>query len=97
MASVFSVLHAKLVGYENDFIEILIRKCSPVLMDSLDAVPLDSNSNKLVTQVWNCAFRWFERAGKFTSTNHLFDSHGTMSMRFLFLEYFVFICMQTVY
>ena len=49
----------------------------------LDAVSLDSNSIKLVTQVWNCAFRWLYGVGKFTSTRHLFDSHGTMSMRFL--------------
>ena len=49
----------------------------------LDVVSLDSYSIKLVTQVWNCAFRWLYGVGKFTSTRHLFDNHGTMSMRFL--------------
>ena len=83
MASVSSELHFKLVGYENVFAEILIRKCLPVLMYGLDAVSLDSNSIKLVTQVWNCTFRWFYGVGKFTSPRHLFDSHGMMSMRFL--------------
>ena len=83
MASVSSVLHFKSVGYENVFAEILIRKCLPVLMYGLDAVPLNSNSVKLVIQVWNCAFRWLYGVGKFTSTRHFFDSHGTMSMRFL--------------
>ena len=74
MASVSSVLHFKSVGYENAFAEILIRKCLPVLMFGLDTVSLDSNSIKLVTQVWNCAFRWLYGVGKFTSTRHLFDS-----------------------
>ena len=83
VASVSLVLHSKSVGYENVFAEILLRKCLPVLMYGLDAVSLDSNSIKLVTQVWNCAFRWLYGVGKFTSTRHLFDSHGTMTMRFL--------------
>ena len=83
MASVSSVLHFRSVGYENVFTEILIRKCLPVLMYGLDAVSLDSNSIKLVTQVWNCAFRWLYGVDKFTSTRYLFNSHGTMSMRFL--------------
>ena len=56
MASVSSVLHFKSMGYENFFAEILIRKCLPVLMYVLDAVSLDSNSIKLVTQVWSYAF-----------------------------------------
>ena len=56
MASVSSVLHFKSVGYENVFAEIVLRKCLPLLMYGLDAVSLDSNSFKLVTQVWNCAF-----------------------------------------
>ena len=83
MASVSSVLHFKSVRYENVFAKILIRKCLPVLIYGLDAVFLDSNSIKLVTQVWKCAFRWLYGVGKFTSTRHLFDSHDTMSMRFL--------------
>ena len=83
MAFVSSVLHFKSVGCENVFAEILIRKFLQVLMYGLAAVSLDSNSIKLVTQVWNCTFRWLYGVGKFTSTRHLFDSHGTMSMRFL--------------
>ena len=80
MASVSLVLHFQTVGYENVCAEIFIRKCLPVLMYGLDAVSLDSNCIKLVTQVWNCAFRWLYGVG--TSSRHLFDSHGTMSMRF---------------
>ena len=97
MASVSSVLHFKSVRYENVFAEILIRNCLLVLMYGLDAVPLDKNSIKLVTQVWNCAFRWLYGVGKFTSTRHLFDCHGTMSMRFLLLcnVLFLYACMQS--
>ena len=58
------------------------RKCLPVLMYGLDTVPLDSNSTKLVTSVWNCAFRWLYEVGKFISTKHSFDSQGTLSIRF---------------
>ena len=58
MVSVSSMLNFKSVGYESVFAEILIRKCLPILMYGLDAVPLEINSNKLVTQVWKCAFRW---------------------------------------
>ena len=83
MASVSSMLHFKSVKYENVYAEISIRKYLPVLIYRLDAVSLGSNSIKLVTQVWSCAFRWFYGVGKFTSTRHLFESHGTMSMRFL--------------
>ena len=67
MISVCLVLHFKSVGYENFFAEILIRKCFLGLRYGLD-VPLDSNSIKLVTQVWNCAFRWLYRVSKFIST-----------------------------
>ena len=88
MASVSSVLHFKSVGFENVFAEILIRKCLPVLMYGLDAVSFDNNSIKLVTQVWNCAVRWLYGLGKFTSTRHLFESHGTMSMSFYFIVMF---------
>ena len=52
-------------------------------MYGLDAVFLDSNFIKLVTQVLNCALRRLYGVGKFTSTRHLFDSHGKMSMSFL--------------
>ena len=83
MASVSSVLHFKSMEYENVFAEILIRKCLPVLICGLDAVSLDSNSIKLVAQVSNYAFRWLYGVGKFTSSRHLFDSHGMMSIRFL--------------
>ena len=83
MAFVSLVLHFQSVGYKHVFTEILIRKFLPVLMYGLDAVSLDSNSIKLVTQVWNCAFRWLYGVGKFTSIRHFFDNHGTMSMRFL--------------
>ena len=51
MASVSSVLHFESVRYEIVYAEILIRKCLPVLMYGLDAVSLDSNFIKLVTQV----------------------------------------------
>ena len=65
-------------GEECNCAEILIRKCLPFLTYGLDAVFLDSNSIKLVTQVWNCAFRWLYRVGQFTSTRHLFDNHGIL-------------------
>ena len=64
------------------FAEILIRKCSLVLMYSLDVIPLDSNSTKLVTQVWNFAFMWLYGMSKITFTKHLFNCHGTMFVRF---------------
>ena len=98
MASVSSVLHFKSVRYENVFAEILIKKCLPVLLYGLNAVSLDSNSIKLVTQVWNCDFRWLYGVGKFTSTRHLFDSHGTMSMRFLLHcnVLSLYACMQSI-
>ena len=83
MASVSLELHFKSISYESVFAEILIRKCLPVLMCGLDTASLDSTSIKLVTQVWNYTFRWLYGEGKFTFTRHLFDSHGTKSMRFL--------------
>ena len=72
----FINLPAYFVAYV--FAEILIRKCLTFLMYGLDAVSLVNNSINLVTQVWNCAFRWLYGVGKFTSTRHLFDSHGTI-------------------
>ena len=92
MASVSSVFHFKLVGYESVFAEILIRKCLLVLMYGLEVVPLDNNSIKLVTQVWNCVSRWLYGVGKFTSTRHLFDNYGTISLRFSL--HFIILWMQ---
>ena len=83
MSSVSSVLQCKGFGYESVFAEILIRKCLPVLMYGLDCNMLDSKSVKIVTQAWNCAFRWLYSVGKYTSTRHFFDKHKTMSMKFL--------------
>jgi hypothetical protein len=83
MGSVSSVLQCKCYGYEDVFAEILIKKCLPILMYGLDCVTLDSNSVKIVTQAWNCAFRWLYGVGKYTSTRHLFEQHNTMSMKFL--------------
>ena len=48
-ASVSSVIHLKSENYTSVFTEILIRKCLPVLIYGLDAVPFDSNSINLVT------------------------------------------------
>ena len=52
-------------------------------MYGLDCLLLDCESVKIVTQAWNCAFRWLYGVGKFTSTRGYFQSHGTMSMKFL--------------
>jgi hypothetical protein len=86
LASISSILRCKLSGYENVFAEILIKKCLPILFYGLDCVSIDSNSVKLVTQAWNCAFRWLYGVGKYTSTRHLFEQHHTMSMKYL-LDY----------
>ena len=83
MASVASVLRFKMEGYENVFAEILITKCLPILSYGLDCVLLDTHSTSIVSQAWNCAFRWLYGVGKFTSTRHLFEQHNSMSMRFL--------------
>ena len=97
MASVSSVLHFKSVGYESVFADILIGKCLTVLMYDLDAVSLESNSIKLVTQVWNCGFRWLYGVGEFTSTTNLFDSHGPMYVIFLLQSNILalYACMQS--
>jgi hypothetical protein len=83
MAAVSSVLHCKVVGLESVFAEILVSKCLPILLYGLDSLSLDSHSKTIVTQAWNCAFRWLYGVGKYTSTRHLFENHRTMSMRFL--------------
>ncbi len=83
MSSISSVLQCKCLGYEYVFAEILIKKCLPILMYGLDFMLLDAISYKIVTQAWNCAFRWLYGVGKYTSTRHIFEQHHTMSMKFL--------------
>ena len=63
----------------------------------LDVIPFHSNSIKLVTQAWNCNLRWLYEVGKFTSTIYLFDSHGTIFVRFLLHcnILFLYVCMQS--
>ena len=52
----------------------------------LNAVPLESNSIKLVLQVWNCVFRWLYGGRKGRASllplDNLFDSYGMMSEMF---------------
>jgi hypothetical protein len=83
MATISSVLRCKMEGYEDVFATILVKKCLPVLLYGLDCLFLDSYSVRIVTQAWNCAFRWLYGLSKFTSTRHLFEQHRTMSMKFL--------------
>jgi hypothetical protein len=83
IASVCSVLRNKVIGYENVFAQILIRKCLPVLSYGLECVFLNSQSIRSVTQAWNLSFRWLFNYRKYDSTRLLFLSNDTMSMNYL--------------
>ena len=97
LASVCCVLRNKVVGFEDIFAHVLVRKCLPILNYGLDCVLLDYNSINVISKSWNTAFRWLFNLGKFESTRLLFQSHSTMSMKYLLdmkLLCFVFSCIS---
>ena len=57
MSSVCNVLRYKVTGYEDVFLEILIRKCLPELDYRLDCVFSDTSFFNVTSKAWNTAFR----------------------------------------
>ena len=80
-----NVLRNKVVGYEDDFANILVKQCLPILEYGIDSVDLDSNTFNVINKAWNTALKWCFNYGKFDSTRWLFYEHNTMSMRFLII------------
>ena len=83
MDSVCGVLRHNLAGYEDVFVEILIKKCLPVLNYGLNCTHGDLNSLDIISNCWNIAFRWLYNLGKFKSIRLLFLKHNTMLMRYM--------------
>jgi hypothetical protein len=83
ISSVCSVLRNKVIGYETVFVDILIKKCLPVLFYGMECTFLDKQSVKSLSQAWNLSFRWLFNYRKYDSTRLLFLSYNTMSMKYL--------------
>ena len=83
ISSVCSVLHHKVKGYESIFVDILIKKCLPVLTYGLECCMLDSVFLNSVNRAWNMAFKWLFNLRKYDSTRLLFLSCNTMSLSYL--------------
>ena len=93
LASVSGILRYKVMGYEDVFATILIKKCLPILNYGIDCIVLDSHSFNVVSNSWNDVFRWLFNYRKYESIRWLFYDHNTMSMRYLLdLKLLCFIC-----
>ena len=83
IASVSSVLRLKTSGIEHMFVDLLIKKCLPILFYGLDCCTLSRTSLNSVSKAWNMSFKWLFNMRKYDSTRLLFLSNNTMSMKFL--------------
>jgi hypothetical protein len=83
IASVSLVLRMKTVGFEYMFVDILVKKCLPILFYGLDCCTLNNTVMKSVCRAWNMSFKWLFNMRKYDSTRLLFLSCNTMSMKFL--------------
>jgi hypothetical protein len=84
--AVCAVLRQKLHGYEKVYVELIIKKCMPILFYGLGAFALTSEMLNAISQVWNMAFRFVFGLRKHDSTRHVFLNCNTMSLKFLFEE-----------
>ena len=65
LASVSGILRNMIMGYDDVFATILIKKCLPILNYDLDCLVLDSHSFNGVSKSWNNAFRWLFNSRKY--------------------------------
>ena len=83
IASVCSVLQFKVKGYEIVFADIIVKKCLPILLYSLNCCMLNTSSINSVSQAWNMAFKCLYNLHKYNSTRLSLFSRNTMSMQHL--------------
>ena len=85
-SAVCAVLRHKLTGHELVYVEIILKKCMPILFYGLGAFDINSYTRNTLSQVWNMAFRFVFGLNKHDSTRHALQCCNTMSIKFLFDE-----------
>ena len=83
IASKFSVLRFKDVGYEMVYADIIVKKCLPILFYGSDCCTLNTSFINSVSRAWNMAFIWLYNLRKYDSTRLLLLSCNSMSMQYL--------------
>jgi hypothetical protein len=84
--AVCAVLRNKLPGHESVYVELILKKCMPILFYGIGVFSLSSNMLNMLSQMWNMAFRFVFGLRKFDSTRHVFQMCNTMSLKYLFDE-----------
>jgi hypothetical protein len=84
--AVCAILRNKLPGHESVYVELILKKCMPVLFYGIGVFSLNSNMLNMLSQMWNMAFRFVFGLRKFDSTRLVFQMCNTMSLKYLFDE-----------
>jgi hypothetical protein len=56
--AVCAILRNKLPGHESVYVELILKKCMPVLFYGIGVFSLNSNMLNMLSQMWNMAFRF---------------------------------------
>ena len=90
--AVCSLLRQKVTGFEFVYVELIIKKCMPILFYGLGAHDLNSCKVASMTCVWNMAFRFIFGLAKYDSTRQVLQACKTMSLKCLLEEQMLLFC-----
>ena len=81
-AAIYSIISKCGVNKELVALELLKRKCAPILFYALDAISINNKIRDIICKVWNASIRLIFNINRHESTRHLFYHCNLLSASF---------------